>query len=124
LRHQNPLFFMAWSSNEPDPLKARRLQLAEQERRLAEQMSRLNHELEHGSTPDPAAEPKPAEPPVWRMEEESPRRSAPESVSARRRNLARQRQRDRFVFFLCMALLLIVLGVVLWVWKTHMGPQG
>jgi hypothetical protein len=114
---------MAWSRNEPDPLKARKLQLAEQERRLAEQMSRLAHELEHGSDASPA-EVKPAEPPLWRMEEDSPRRALPEPTSARKRNLARQRRRDRLVSFLWMGLLLVALAIVLWVWKVHMsGPE-
>jgi len=115
---------MAWSRNEPDPLKARRQQLAEQERRLAEQMARLHHELEHGVAPGPGDEVKPVEPPVWRMEEDLPRRVAVDPTAARKRNLARQRQRDRFVFFIFVAVLLVVAGIVLWVWKTHLpGPE-
>ncbi len=110
---------MPWNRNEPDPLKARRLQLAEQEKRLAEQMSRLNHELKYGSEPPASEANKPAEPPVWRMEDDVSSRTAPEPTPARNRDLARQRQRDRFVFFICMGLLLIVVLIVLWVWKTH-----
>jgi hypothetical protein len=109
---------MPWPRNQPDPLEIRRRELAEQQRLLVEKMSRLNEELHQG--PKPAVtEPKQPEPPVWRMEEDSPRPHFVEPASARPRDLARQRQRDRFVFMICMVLLLLVICVVIWVWKTR-----
>ncbi len=112
---------MPWSRNDPDPLKAKRRQLAEQARLLAEKMSRLAYELQHGTQPPPAT--KPAEPPVWRMEEDGTPRSGPEPAATRKRNLARQRRRDMFIFFLCMVLLLIATGFFIWLSKTHLRGE-
>jgi ABC-type Na+ efflux pump permease subunit len=109
---------MPWNRNDPDPLEARRRQLAEQERLLSEQRRRLTEEL-YQSGESPAANVKPAEPPVWRMEEDGLPQRVAESTPARRRNLARQRQRDRFLFFVFIVLLLIVLVIVLWVAYVH-----
>ena len=113
---------MPWTRNEPDPLKARKQQLAEQERQLAERMSRLNEELRNGGEPLAAGKNKVPEPPIWRLEEETSRR-VPELASARRRNLARQRQRDMVVFFLCIVLLLVATGIFIWLWKVHLRPD-
>jgi hypothetical protein len=113
---------MPWSRShrESDPLKAKRRQLEEQERLLAEKMSRLTHELQHGPDLPPAEGKKPApEPPVWRMEDDPAPRRASEPTPARKRNLARQRQRDRLIFFIVFGCLLAVTAIVLWLWKTH-----
>jgi hypothetical protein len=108
---------MPWNRNDPDPLAARRRQLAEQERLLSEQRKRLTEELrESGESPSDI---KPAEPPVWRMEEDGLHHRVAEPVPTRRRNLARQRQRDRMLFFIFIVLLLIVVGIMLWVAYVH-----
>jgi hypothetical protein len=105
---------MPWKRNDPDPLEPRRRQLAEQERQLAEQRERLREMLHGNGESIPA---KRAEPPVWRMEEElHPRAGDP--ASSRKRDLARQRRRDRLLFFLFIAILLI-LGLVLWLAYVH-----
>lgn len=103
--------------DEPDSLKAKRRQLAEQERILSERMSRLAQELRDG--PDAAPSNKPVEPPVWRLEEETSARPAAEPILPRGRNLARQRQRDKILFFLFIALLLVVMCIFFWVYRTH-----
>jgi hypothetical protein len=106
---------MPWNRNDPpDPLEARRRQLAEQERRLAEERQRLHDEL-HGS----GEEAKPAEPPLWRMEDDSGNERAADPTPARKRHLARQRQRDMVLFFLFIAVLIIVFAIVLWVAYVH-----
>jgi hypothetical protein len=105
---------MPWKRNDPDPLEARRRQLAEQERLLSEQRKRLTEELRR-SGEFPAADAKPAEPPVWRMEEDGLHYRVAEPAPARRRNLARQRQRDMILVFGLIILFLIVVGIVLWV---------
>ena len=103
---------MPWSRDR-DPLEAMRRELAEKERLISRQMSRLTEELHHsGENP---AEVKIPEPPLWRLEEEIPARRATDPAPARRRHLARQRQRDKLLFFLCMTVLLIVLVIVLWI---------
>jgi hypothetical protein len=104
---------MPWNRNDPDPLEIKRRKLAEQERLLAEQMSRLTQELHQSGEPIPEII-KPAEPPVWRLEEDVPHSRAAEPVSARKRNLARQRQRDMIFFFVFIAVFLVVLGLFLW----------
>ena len=109
---------MAWNRSDPDPLEARRRQLAEQERLLSEQRKRLT-ELLHQSGESLPANVKPAEPPVWRMEEDGLPQRVAESTPARRRNLARQRQRDMVLFFVFIGLFLIVLVIVLWVAYVH-----
>jgi hypothetical protein len=112
---------MLRSRPEPDPLKARRRQLAEQERLLAERMSRLTQELNEDASAPVAV--KKNEPPVWRLEEETAPRRAPETVAAPVRVLGRQRQRDMIIFFLCTALLVAICLLVAWLWKTHV-PSG
>jgi len=107
---------MPWTRNDPDPLEGRRRQLAEAERLLAEQRKKLTQELrQSGESP-------PAEPPVWRMEEDGRHERVTEPVPARKRNLARQRQRDMVLFFLFIGLLLIVLVVVLLVYVHNAAP--
>ena len=111
---------MPWPTrHEPDPLKARRRQLAEQERLLAERMSQLTRELKGDSDEAIAAGKKAAEPPVWRMEEDITAPRPFEPPASRRKGLARQRQRDRVIFFLCTAVLLAIIGLVIWLWKTR-----
>jgi hypothetical protein len=108
---------MPWSRPDPDPLEARRRHLARQERLLAERMSRLTHELQHGADVPPSAV-KPPEPPVWRMEDDArpPRATEP----AGKRNLGRQRQRDMILFFVVLGLLLVATVFFIWLWKTHL----
>jgi len=103
---------MPWPRKEPDPLEARRRQLAEQQRHLSEQKKRLTERL--NSIPSSAGARR-IEPPVWRREEDGPNGRDAEPTPARRRNLARQRQRDMVLFFIFIIVLLIVLGVVIWV---------
>lgn len=107
---------MPWNRNDPDPLEARRRQLAEQERILAEQRRLLTEQLRQSGEPPSA---KPAEPPVWRMEEDAQHERVVDSTPVRKRNLARQRQRDMVLVFGLIILLLIVLGIVLWVVHVH-----
>ena len=109
---------MPWNRNDPDPLEARRRQLAEQERLLSEQRKRLTEQLLQSGESSPANV-KPAEPPVWRMEEDGPHERVTDPTPARKRNLARQRQRDRILVFGLIILLLIVLVIVLWVAYVH-----
>lgn len=108
---------MPWSRDEPDPLRAKRRALAEQERLLAERMSQLTQELRQA--PEPAAK-KLVEPPVWRMDEDGLIRPAPEMSSIRRRDLARQRRRDKILFFLFIGLLLVASAIFVWVYQTHL----
>jgi hypothetical protein len=109
---------MPWKRNDPDPLAARRRQLAEQERLLAEQSERLREQLQGAG--DGASDPiKRAEPPVWRMEEDGRHERKTDPAPARRRNLARQRQRDMILVFGLIVLLCIILGIVLWVAHVH-----
>jgi hypothetical protein len=106
---------MPWNRNDPGPLEARRRQLAEQERLLSEERKRLTDELHAGTS----GHAKPAEPPVWRMEEDAAPVRHTEPAPARKRNLARQRQRDRFLFFVFIIVFLIVVGILLWVAYVH-----
>jgi hypothetical protein len=108
---------MPWKRNDPDPLEARRRQLAEQERLLSEQRKRLTEQLRQ-SGESPPANVKRAEPPVWRMEEDGPLQRVTEAAPARKRNLARQRQRDMILFFVFI-LFLIVVVIVLCVAYVH-----
>ncbi len=106
---------MPWNRNDPpDPLEARRRQLAEQERLLAEQRQRLHDEL-RGSGEDA----KPAEPPVWRMEDDNRHERAADPTPARKRHLGRQRQRDMVLFFIFILVLIIVLAVVFLIAYVH-----
>jgi len=109
---------MPWNRNDPDPLEARRRQLAEQERLLAQQRKLLTEQLQQSADPS-AAQAKPAEPPVWRMEDDSPHKPVVEPASTRKRNLARQRQRDMFLFFIFIIVFLIVMSILLWVAYYH-----
>ncbi len=112
---------MPWIRSEPDPIKARRRQLAEQERLLAERMAQLNRQLHDG--PAPVAKKVP-EPPVWRMEDETLQPTLPEPGPTGRRVLARQRRRDKVIFFLCMAFLFALILVVAWFWSRLHTPVG
>ncbi|HUB66988.1 MAG TPA: hypothetical protein VL981_05840 [Candidatus Methylacidiphilales bacterium] len=108
---------MPWSRpNDSDPLEIKRRKLQEQERLLAEQMSRLTEELHKSGEPLPE-EIRPSEPPVWRLEEDGAHSRVAEP--APRRNLARQRQRDKILFFVLVAILLIVLGLFIWSISAH-----
>jgi len=104
---------------EPDPLRGKRLQLAERERLLVEQMSQLNEKLARGGEDAP----KPIEPPVWRLEEDAPVRSHnSEPTAAGRRVLARQRRNDKILFFVLVAALIVVIFLV--VTLAHSHAQG
>jgi hypothetical protein len=109
---------MPWNRNDPDPLEIKRRKLEEQERLLSEQVSRLTEELHNSGEPLPE-EIKPSEPPVWRLEDDAAHPRSIESTSARKRNLARQRQRDMILFFVFGAILLLALGLVLWSIYAH-----
>jgi hypothetical protein len=105
---------MPWNRNDPDPLEQRRRQLAEQQKILTEQRRRLTEQLSPSHESSSAAA-KPAEPLVWRNEDEGVHVRAAEPTPARKRNLARQRQRDMVLFFIFILVLIVVLGFVLWV---------
>jgi hypothetical protein len=111
---------MPWNRPEPDPIKARRRQLADQEKLLAERMARLTHQLHDGSATKPK---KASEPPVWRMEDEAQKSAASDPISGAPRVLARQRRRDKVIFFLCIALLLVLVLIVAWFWN-HVHAVG
>jgi hypothetical protein len=106
---------MPWNRNDPDPLEARRRQLAEQERLLSQQRKLLTEQLRQSGDPS-STHAKPAEPPIWRMEDDGPRQRVTDPTP---RNLARQRRRDRLLVFALIVLLLIVMGIVLWVAHVH-----
>jgi hypothetical protein len=92
---------------EPDPLRGKRQQLAERERLLAEQMSKLSEKIARGGEDVP----KPHEPPVWRLEDDAPvapRRHA-EPTGAGKRVLKRQRRNDKILFFVLIAALIVVI---------------
>jgi hypothetical protein len=109
---------MPWNRNVPDPFEDKRRSLAEQERLLAERMAQLRGELEHSGDPL-ASDLKPAEPPVWRMEEDTVSRRAADPTPARKRNLAHQRRRDMIWFFIILIGFLAVLLIVLWIAYVH-----
>ena len=109
---------MPWNRTDPDPLEIKRRKLQEQERLLAEQMSRLTQELHNSGEPLPE-EIKPPEPPVWRLEDDAAHPRAVEPSPARRRNLARQRRQDMVLFFIFGAVLLVALALVLWHAYAH-----
>jgi hypothetical protein len=114
---------MPRSRKAPDSLEHRRRQLALQERLLAEKMSRLSDQLSRGAeglAGDPA---KPAEPPVWRLEEDVPRRST-EPAAQRKRNLGRQRQRDMIVFFVMIGGLIIIVIMIMALVHAHDQPAN
>ncbi len=69
-----------WTRDEPDPLKARRRQLEEQQRRLNERISRLHEELRHGENPAPAkAKPPSRRSGAWRTTRPAPTWPTPAS---------------------------------------------
>ena len=104
--------------DEPDSLRDKRRQLAEQERLLNERMARLARELQEG--PDAGAAKKALEPPVWRLEEEGPASHRPADPNpAKVRNLARQRQRDKILFFIFIAVALVATFIFIWLYRTH-----
>jgi hypothetical protein len=105
----------SWSRSEPDPIKIRRRQLAEQERLLAERMAQLNRELLAG--PGAPPEKKAPEPPVWRMEDEPRQPAVSDAGPLAPRVLARQRRRDKVIFFLCIAFLFALILIVGWFWS-------
>jgi len=108
---------MPWNRNDFDPLEARRRQLAEQERLLAEQRQRLTEQLRQSG--ESTANDKPAEPPIWRMEEDALHQRITDPAPARKRDLAHQRRRDMILVFGLILLFLIVLVIVLWVAYVH-----
>jgi hypothetical protein len=104
---------MPWLRNDPpDPLEAKRRELEEQQRLLAERMSELHEQL-HGKAPPE----EPVEPPVWRMEDDSHAARALEA-NARKRNLARQRQSDMILWVICFIALLVAVAIFLWL-RAH-----
>ncbi len=116
---------MPWSRNEPDPLDALRRKLAEQERQLAELKYQLEESLRQSEEPPAAGVLKPSEPPVWRLEEENHDLRGPaEPTPARKRNLARQRQRDMILFFIIVGIFLVVVIIAVWVaYVRNAGPN-
>jgi hypothetical protein len=98
------------------PLEEKRRQLEEQERLLTQKRRELKEQLESGGATEAAA--RVDEPPVWRMEDEP---TGPEAEPAPFRHLARQRRRDMIIFFACIAVLLVVIAVLLWIILGH-GP--
>lgn len=113
---------MPKNRDDSSPLETKRRLLEQQERVLAQKRRELKQQLESGGTPpEAAAAARIDEPPVWRMEDEPDEHDA---EPARYRHLARQRQRDMVVFFACIALLLIVIAVLLWVVWIHTATAG
>ncbi len=112
---------MPWNRNDSGPLEARRRQLEEQERLLSEQKRRLTEQLRQSGDSPPATV-KPAEPPVWRMEEEGLPRRVTDPAPARKRNLARQRQRDMILFFVFILFLIIVVIVLCVAYLHNTAP--
>jgi hypothetical protein len=102
--------------DDSNPLDAKRRQLEEQERALAQKRAELQAQLESGGTSPSAT--RVEEPPVWRMEDEPQEH---EFEPAQYRHLARQRRRDMFIFFACIALLLVVIAVLLYVLYARAG---
>ncbi len=101
--------------DESDPLAAKRRALAEQARQLAQKRRELKAQIESGAGPAAAA--KIDEPPVWRLEDDFQRHN-PEPTPARRRHLARQRQRD-LMLFLIFGMLLVIIIILLWMAWRH-----
>ncbi len=114
---------MPWNRNEPDPLEERRRLLAEQERQLAEHRRQLIDKLDPNGHAT-AGTAKPAAPLVWRNEDDSPVARIAEPTPARKRHLARQRQRDRLVVIGLTILFLIVVTLMIWVAYVHNTAPG
>ena len=100
--------------DDSNPLEAKRRQLEEQERLIAQKRDELKARITSGGAPPASA--RSEEPPVWRMEDEPHEH---ELEPAPYRHLARQRRRDMVIFFACIALLLAVIAVLLWVVWVH-----
>ncbi len=108
---------MPWKRDDPDPLEARRRQIAEQEKMLAEQRRKLTEEIQSSGVV------KRPEPLVWRNEDDPPAARKTEPTPSRRRHLARQRQRDMIAAVGLIILFLIVVGLVVWIAYVHnIGP--
>jgi predicted nucleic acid-binding Zn ribbon protein len=106
---------------EPDPLHGRRKLLAEQEKLLAERMTKLHEKLARGGEEeDPNVPRQPPEPPLWRLEEDAPRVSGTEAPVMNKRVLNRQRQRDMLIFFVMIAALVVVVLLVLALAHSHL----
>jgi t-SNARE complex subunit (syntaxin) len=106
---------------EPDPLQGRRKLLAEQERLLAERMTKLHQKLaRNGEEEDPNVPSKPPEPPVWRLEEETPRAPRHEAPAMNKRVLNRQRRNDQILFCIMMVALVVVVLLVLALAHSHL----
>ena len=103
---------MPWNFNEPDPLKEQRRRLDEQQRELTARARQLREEI----APGPDGKPR-VEPPVWRDDGHNDR--AAEPTPARKRHLARQRQRDMALAFILVFVLLVVVAILLWVAYVH-----
>ena len=86
-------------------------------------MAQLKEKLQQSNEPLPA-EVKPAEPPVWRLEEDGAPHHTTKPAQAPRRNLGRERQRDKIFFFLVIGLFLVVLVIVLWIAYTHTATSN
>ncbi len=102
--------------DDSNPLDAKRRLLEEQERLLAQKRAELQARIETGGASPAVAHTD--EPPVWRMEDEPHEH---ELEPLRYRHLARQRRRDMVIFFACIALLLVVIAVLLWVLYARAG---
>jgi hypothetical protein len=100
--------------DDSNPLEAKRRLLEEQERLLAQKREELRARIASGGVAPVAA--RNEEPPVWRMEDEPHEH---ELEPPPYRHLARQRRRDMVIFFACIALLLAVIAVLLWVVWVH-----
>ena len=111
---------MPWFRDDPEPLRAKRRELADKERALAARVSQLHQELRNA--PEEAAR-KLAEPPVWRLEEDKATRHAPDVEPGRPRDLAHQRQRDKIFFFLLIVVLLLVTALFYWLYHTHLRSE-
>ena len=99
---------MPWKRDAPDPLEARRRQLVEQEKMVAEQRRKLTEEIQNSGVV------KRPEPLVWRNEDDTPIVRTAEPTPSRRRHLARQRQRDMIAAVGLIILFLIVVSLVVW----------
>ena len=86
---------------------------------LAEQRRRLLEQMQSAGTENPAPR---AEPLVWRNEDDTPPKRVIEPTAARKRNLARQTRRDRIVAVGLIILLVVVIAIGLWI--AHALPSS
>ena len=112
---------MPWRRNDPDPLEEMRRKLAEQERQLSEQMSRLNEQLHPSGEKSQST--RQVEPPVWRLEEDGSARRSTTPTRGPKRHLARQIQRDMWLFFIALGVLIMVMMIFVWVAYARNNPQ-